>query len=108
MFRLHHAYRVGKIDYTRMYAAMNEKENAQCFGVVRRKPSRGRPAAALWPIFSKFSPKIMRPVLSHVSGHGLLIKSGCFYVAESEISAGLGQLDSFDFMTACTFYNYFD
>ena len=49
-----------------MYAAMNEKENAQCFGVVRRKPSRGRPAAALWPLFFNFSPKIMRPVLSHL------------------------------------------
>ena len=54
MFRLHLAYlktEKEKIDHTRMYAAMNEKENAQCFGVVRRKPSRGRPAAALWPIF---------------------------------------------------------
>ena len=43
--------KVGKIDHTRMYAAMNEKENAQCFGVVRRKPSRGRPAVALWSVF---------------------------------------------------------
>ena len=48
-----------------MYAAMNEKENAQCFGVVRRKPSRGRPVAALWPIFFKFSPKILRPVFPY-------------------------------------------
>ena len=49
---------IRKIDHTRMYAAMNEKENAQCFGVVPRKPSRGRPAAALWLIFINFGKKL--------------------------------------------------
>ena len=48
-----------------MYAAMNEKENAQCFGVVRRKPSRGRPAAALWPKFLNFVQKLRGPSLTY-------------------------------------------